>query len=58
MEHKDKYINMMSHICDIWKIIQMNLFIKQKWTHRQEKKKDLWLPKGKQERRDELGVWD
>ena len=48
---------MMSHIYGVWKIIQMNLFIKQKWTHRHRKKK-LWLPKGKWGRRDELGVWD
>ena len=29
---------MMSHIYGVWKIIQMNLFIKQKWTHRHRKK--------------------
>ena len=33
----------------------MNLFTKQKQTHRQ--KTNLWLPKGK-EGRDKLGVWD
>ena len=31
---------MMSHIYGVWKIIQMNLFIKQKWTHRHMKKKN------------------
>ena len=33
----------------------MNLFTKQKQTHRQ--KINLWLPKGKGERRDKLGIW-
>ena len=33
----------------------MNLFTKQKQTHRQQA--DLWLPKGN-EGRDKLGIWD
>ena len=41
---KDKYY-MISLICGILKIIQMNLFTKQKQTHRQKTK--LWLPTGK-----------
>ena len=32
----------------------MNLFTKQKWTHRH--RKQTWLPKEKE--RDKLGVWD
>ena len=36
----------MSHIYGVWKIIQMNLFIKQKWTHRHMKKK-IMVTKGK-----------
>ena len=43
-------------ICGIWKIIQMNLYTKQKQTHRQ--KINLWLSKGKQRgQRNTLGVW-
>ena len=42
---------------DLRKIIQMNLFTKQKQTHRQ-KKINLWLSKGKEQGRDKLGVWD
>ena len=38
------------------KIIQMNLFTKQKQTHRQ--KINIWLPKGKDRGEDKLGVWD
>ena len=29
------------------KMIQMNLFTKQKWTHTHIENKNLWLPKGK-----------
>ena len=35
------------------KMIQMNLYTKQKETHRHRK---TWLPKG--ERKEKLGVWD
>ena len=34
----------------------MNLFTKQKQTHRL--RKQTWLPKGKGWERDKLGVWD
>ena len=33
---KDKY-HMISLLCEIWKIVQMNLFIEQKQTHRHRK---------------------
>ena len=35
----------------------MNLFRKQKQTHRL-RKKNLWLPEGKGVGRGKLGVWD
>ena len=35
--------------------IQVNLFTKQKQTHRH--RKQTWLPKGKEGERDELGIW-
>ena len=41
---KDKYC-MISFICGISKMIQMNLCTKQKQSHRQ--KTNLWLPKAK-----------
>ena len=34
----------------------MNLFTKQKQTHRQ--KTNIWLPKRKDRGEDKLGVWD
>ena len=42
---KDKY-HMISLICGIYKMIQINLFTRQKQTHRLQKT-HLWLPKGK-----------
>ena len=39
---KDRY-HMISCVCGILKIVQMNLFTKQKHRHR----KQTWLPKGK-----------
>ena len=45
-KEKDKY-----DITYMWnlkkKMIQMNLFTKQKWTHTHIENKNLWLPKGK-----------
>ena len=39
--------------------IQMNLFPKQKETHRPRKQANLWLPKSKGGwGRDKLGSWD
>ena len=38
------------------KMIQMNLFTKQKWTHRH--RKQTWLSKGKDGGRNKLGVFD
>ena len=40
---KDKY-HMISLICRLLKMIQINLFTKQKQTHRLQKQ--TWLPKG------------
>ena len=52
---KDKY-RMMSVICGIWNMIQINLFIKQKKTHRhREQTNDC---QRESERRGKLGVWD
>ena len=49
------------YITYMWNVkkkkIQMNLFIKQKQTHRQ--KTNLWLPKGKgRGGKDKWGSWD
>ena len=41
-------MNIISLICRVQIIIQMNLFTKQKYTHRQ--KTNLWLPKWGRER--------
>ena len=49
---KDEYH--MSLICGIQKMMKMNLFIKQKWTHGHRKQK--WWSKGRVG--GELGVWD
>ena len=38
------------------KMIQRNLFTKQKQTHRY--RKQTGLPKGKARQRDKLGIWD
>ena len=38
------------------KVTQMNLFTKQKQTHRH--RKNLWSPQGKDRGRDKLGVWN
>ena len=35
-----------TYICNLIKMIQRNLFTKQKWVHRFQKT-NLWLPKGK-----------
>ena len=45
---KDKYY-VISLIYGIFKIIQMNLYTKPKYTHRH--RKQTWLPKGKGRRR-------
>ena len=48
-------VNHMWHLK--YNMIQMNLFTKQKQTHRQ--RTDFWLPKGKiGGGRDKLGFWD
>ena len=39
------YKNDITYMWDLKKMIQMNLFIKQKQTHRQ--KTNLWFPKGR-----------
>ena len=55
-KEKDKY-HMISLICRIYNMIQMNLFTKQKDS--QTQKTNLWLPKGKGGGGgDKLGVWD
>ena len=41
----------------IFKMIQMNLFTKQKQTHRFQKQ-TYGYQRGKVEERDKLGVWD
>ena len=53
---KDKYY-MISLICGIQKIIQINLFTKQKQTHRLRKRTSGYQ-RGKRRRRDKLGVWN
>ena len=53
---KDKY--MISLICGIQKIIQMNLFTKQKQTHRCKKKTPMVTKGERGGGRDKLGVWD
>ena len=50
---KDKY-HIISHMCNLKKMIQMNLFTKQKQTHRH--RKQTWLTKGKV-KRDKLEPW-
>ena len=51
---KEEYY-MMSLVCGIEKIIQMNLFTKQQQTHRHSKQ--TWLPKEKvRGEKDKLGV--
>ena len=58
---KDKYCVILL-ICGILKMIQMNLFTKQKWTHRH--RKQTWLPEGKAGAgggvagREKSGIWD
>ena len=48
---------MISLICGIKKMIQMNLFIKQKQTHRLQKQ-TYGYQRGKGWGRDKLGGWD
>ena len=50
---KDKY-PMISVTCGILKMIQMNLFTKQKQTQRT----NLWLPEGRVRGKDRLEAWD
>ena len=52
----DKYHNM-SLICGVLKIIQMNLFSKQKQTHR-HRKQTYSYQRGKGQRRGKLVSWD
>ena len=53
-DRKNKY-HMIWLIRQILKMIPMNLFIKQKDS--QIRKTSLWLPKGKEDGGDKLGVW-
>ena len=53
---KDKY-HMISLTCRIFKIIQMNLYTKQKETRR-HRKQTYGYQRGKGGGRDKLGVWD
>ena len=53
---KDKY-HMISLTCRIENMIQMDLFIKQKQTHRL-RKQTYGYQRGKGGGRDKLGVWD
>ena len=48
---------MISLICKILEMMQMNLLTKQKQTEH-TLKTNLWLPKGKGGGRGILGVWD
>ena len=48
---------MISLICEIYNKIQMNLFTKQKQTHRSQNQA-YGYQRGNVEARDKLGVWD
>ena len=50
---KDKY-HMISHMWNLKRMIQMNSFTKQKWTHRHRKQTYGYQSLG----RDQLGIWD
>ena len=53
---RDRY-HMISLICGIFKMIQMNLFTKQKQTHRL-RKQTYGYQREKVSGRNKLGVWD
>ena len=52
---KDKY-HIISLLCGIKKMIQMNLFTKEKQNHRH--RKQTWILKDKGEGSDKLGIWE
>ena len=57
-EVSQKKTNILYHLCvESKKMIQMNLFTKQKQTHRQ-RKQTYGYRRGKGWGRDKLGVWD
>ena len=54
-KEKNKY-HILTHTCRIQKNDTMNLFTKQKQTHRH--RKQTWLQKGKGGGRDKLEIWE
>ena len=54
-KEKNKY-HIISLICGIWKMVQMNLFAKQKWSHRC--REQTYGYQGGKRGWDELGDWD
>ena len=52
---RERQISYITYMCNLKKMIQMNLFTKQKPTHRQRKTYDYQRGKGWG---DKLGAWD
>ena len=53
---KDNVSHDITYVWNLKKMIQMNLYTKQKWTHR-HRKQTYCYQRGKG-RRDKLGIWD